>query len=163
MTMAVSSDDLSALAPLPRLPERQFYLHPGQIFVTTEPTLVTTILGPCVSVCLFDEESGTAGLNHYLVPMALAAPSPRSAEVANELLLAKFTEAGISPSALKAKVFGGSAMRSVRSDIAERNVRAALDFLRVAGIPLAASNVGGDRGRKLHFRTTDGAAWVRLL
>jgi chemotaxis protein CheD len=155
--------DISALAPLPQLPERQVYLHPGHIFFSSEATLVVTILGPSVSVCLFDVESGTAGVNHYLVPMKLGAESPRYAEVANELLLSKFTDAGIPATALKAKIFGGAMMQSGKSDLAERNVKAARDFLRQNGIPIVTSDVGGERGRKLHFRTTDGAVWIRLL
>jgi chemotaxis protein CheD len=154
--------DLSATAPLPALPGKHVYLHPGQLVFMTEPAAITTILGPCVSVCLFHNESRVAGVNHYLVPMKLA-DSPRCAEVANAQLLAKFTERGIEPAALKAKVFGGATMRFVKSDLAERNVSAAFEFLRDAGIAVAGSDVGGDRGRKLLFRTTDGTAWIRFL
>jgi chemotaxis protein CheD len=161
--MADRYQDLSASEPLPELPNAHVYLHPGHLFFTTEPTLVTTILGPCVSICLFDEESGAAGVNHYLVPAKLGADSPRFAEVANDMLLRKFVDMDIPVGMLKAKVFGGSVMRSVKSDLAERNIKAAFDFLRKAGIRVAGSDVGGERGRKLHFRTTDGAAWVRFL
>ncbi len=162
-SMADHSWEPAAPVPPPEQLENQLYLHPGHLIFTIEPAMVTTILGPCVSVCLFDEESGAAGLNHYLVPMRLAEDSPRCAGVANELLLAKFTELGIPPFALKAKVFGGARMRSVKSDLADRNIRAAFDFLRDAGIPVVGNDVGGDRGRKLHFRTTDAAAWIRFL
>ena len=155
--------DLSALPPLPELPARHVYLHPGHLFFTTEPTLVSTILGPCVSVCLFDRETGTAGINHYLLPAKVGSDSPRSADIANAMLLEKFTSCGIAIASLRAKVFGGAAMRSVKSDLAERNIGAAVDFLRGKRIPTIASDVGGDRGRKLFFRTTDGAAWVRFL
>ncbi len=161
-SMADVVPNLGAIGPLPD-PEKQIYLHPGRVVFTSEPAIVTTILGPCVSVCIFDDESGTAGINHYLVPMKLGSDSPRYADVANQLLLSKFAEAGIPIEALKAKVFGGAAMRSVKSDLAERNVRAAFEFLRAAAIRVVGSDVGGDRGRKLLFRTTDGAAWVRFL
>lgn len=161
--MADHSYEPGASVPPLELPEKQLYLHPGHLIFTIEPALITTILGPCVSICLFDEESGAAGVNHYLVPMRLAHDSARCADAANELLLARFTEIGIPMSVLKAKVFGGSKMRSVRSDLAERNIKAAFDFLRNAGIAIVGSDVGGDRGRKLHFRTSDGAAWVRFL
>ena len=156
-------EDLSALAPLPNLPDKRIYLRPGQLIFATEPAVVTTILGPCVAVCLFDDTSGTAGVNHYLLPMKLDSDSPRCAEVANKLLLSRFVDAGIPAGSLKAKVFGGATMKSVNTDLAERNVQAALDFLRKAGIRIVSTDVGGDRGRTLQFRTTDGAAWVRLL
>ncbi len=163
MSAAAMDRDLEPTAPAQGLPQKHEYLHPGHVFFSTEPAIVTTILGPCVSVCLFHTPSRTAGVNHYLVPMKLGVESARYAEFANQLLLSKFTDAGIPAEALKAKVFGGAVMRAVKSDLAERNVQAAFEFLRQNGIEVVSSDVGGDRGRKLHFRTTDGTAWIRFL
>jgi chemotaxis protein CheD len=144
-------------------PEKHVYVHPGHLFFTVTPTLVTTILGSCVSVCLFDPESGAAGLNHYLLPMRCEPASPRYADHANEMLFEKFEAVGIPATALRAKVFGGASMGMVENDLAVRNIAAADEFLRRRGIPTLARDVGGNRGRKLIFRTVDGAAWVRLL
>ena len=47
---------------------KRFYLHPGRLLVSTEPAAVTTILGSCVSVCLWDESRGIGGMNHHLLP-----------------------------------------------------------------------------------------------
>src|SRR5260370_577160 len=44
------------------------YLHPGQMFASTEPCVVTTILGSCVAICLWDPSTGVGGANHYLLP-----------------------------------------------------------------------------------------------
>lgn len=159
--MADRYQDLSATA-LPAI-EKQAYVHPGQLFFTKVPTVVTTILGPCVSVCLFDAITGAAGMNHYLLPERLGAASPRFGDVANELLLARFLQLDVPAARLQAKVFGGSMMKSVRNDLAQRNIDAAITFLEQNRVAIVARDVGGDRGRKLHFRTTDGAAWVRLL
>ena len=154
--------DLSAM-PSVTLPEEQAYIHPGKLFFSMTPTLITTILGSCVAVCLFDVESGAAGMNHYLLATKSAVPSPRFADGANEMLLQSFIDARIPITKLKAKVFGGAAMGMFKGDLAARNVAAAFEFLREREIPVIVSDVGGNRGRKLHFRTTDGAAWIRLL
>ncbi len=34
----------------------------------SESAAVTTILGSCVAVCLWDESHGIGGMNHYLLP-----------------------------------------------------------------------------------------------
>ena len=47
---------------------RTVYLHPGQVFVSPDPTEVTTILGSCVAVCVFDPVLRLGGTNHYLLP-----------------------------------------------------------------------------------------------
>ncbi len=57
-------------APAPSTIIASVYLHPGEVYVTGEPTRITTILGSCVSVCLFDARAGVAGLNHFLLPRA---------------------------------------------------------------------------------------------
>ena len=46
----------------------RFYLHPGQIFVSAESSAVTTILGSCVAVCLYDRHLEIGGINHFLLP-----------------------------------------------------------------------------------------------
>jgi len=47
---------------------RRIFLHAGQISVATEPTEITTILGSCVAICLWDPGSGVGGMNHYMLP-----------------------------------------------------------------------------------------------
>jgi chemotaxis protein CheD len=150
---------------LPAAAERQTYLHPGQLYFGTEPTVVTTVLGSCVSVCLYDEEHTAAGVNHFLLPGSLArTESPRFGESANAILLLRFRELGVAVSRLRAKVFGGASMGgSNAGDLASRNIEVAVDFLRGHGIPIVSQDTGGERGRKLIFRTTDATAWVRLL
>jgi chemotaxis protein CheD len=145
--------------------ERQTYLHPGQLCFVTEPTVVTTVLGSCVSVCLYDEEQTAAGVNHFLLPGNLGScESPRFGESANVMLLARFRELGVPASRLRAKVFGGASMGgSSAGDLASRNVDVAVAFLRSQGIPIVSQDTGGERGRKLIFRTSDATAWVRLL
>lgn len=139
------------------------YVHPGQLFFTSEDAVIVTILGSCVAVCLYHRDGRAGGMNHFLLPSGHGPASPRFADTANRLLLDRFSALGLPRRDLRAKVFGGAAMGLIKSDLAERNIAAAFDFLRGAGITVEASDVGGDRGRKLHFRTTDGAAWLRLL
>jgi chemotaxis protein CheD len=149
----------------PSVMEKQTYLHPGQLCFATDPTVVTTVLGSCVSVCLYDEEHTAAGVNHFLLPGTLArTESPRFGESANAILLLRFRELGLPVSRLRAKVFGGASMGgSAAGDLASRNVEVAVDFLRGHGIPIVSQDTGGERGRKLIFRTSDATAWVRLL
>ena len=148
---------------MPSEPENNVYLHPGHIYFTQTPTIVTTILGSCVSVCLFAEARGAAGMNHYVLPVTSGLDSPRFAPVANEMLLQRFAAEGIARTELRAKIFGGASIGIIRNSLASRNIAAADDFLSGLGIPVEARDVGGSRGRKLLFRTSDGAAWVRLL
>jgi chemotaxis protein CheD len=145
------------------------YLHPGQLHVATEPTLVTTILGSCVAVCLWDITQGIGGINHYLLPVGLKTASNglRYGNVAIEHLLEKLERTGARRSNLRAKVFGGAcvldAMRDRANHLGDKNVEMAQRVLAEAGIPVVASDVGGSRGRKLIFYPHDGTVLVKLL
>jgi chemotaxis protein CheD len=148
------------------LPAR--YLPPGQLIVSAEPLVVTTILGSCVSLCLWDAAAGIGGINHYLLPAGVGAESQleRYGDYANERLLQQLLALGAKVSRMKAKVFGGACVLVAfrkGSDFAERNARVAMEFVRERGISLVADDVGGKRGRKLRFHTNDGTALIRYV
>lgn len=148
---------------------KSVYLHPGQLFVATEPAAVTTILGSCVAVCVWDVVLGIGGINHYLLPAGVKTASTglRYGNVAIEQLLEKVSRAGAVNSNLRAKLFGGAcvldAMRGKENHLGDKNVEIARKLLSEAGIPVVASDVGGGRGRKLIFHPHEGSALVKLL
>lgn len=145
---------------------RSSYLHPGQVAAFAEPTQVTTILGSCVSICLFDEHLSLAGLNHFVMPdLSSAEPSARFAGPAFEELLERIRALGARMTHLQAKVFGGSGIlgASYEDTIGARNVVVARALLSLCDIPIVGEDVGGAAGRKLLFDTRDGSAWVRRL
>jgi len=141
------------------------YLHPGQIAVSDRPLTISTVLGSCVAVCLWDEARGTGGMNHYLLPVSpKGSASARYADHAVPELVARVRSAG-GGGALVAKVFGGACVIEAfhHDQLGDRNVEAARELLRRAGVPIVAEDVGGRRGRKLHFCLADGRVAVRVL
>ena len=145
------------------------YLHAGQLFVSAEPTLVTTILGSCVSVGLWDEASGIGGINHYLLdyPVGAHPQAPRFGFLAIPLLIERLCAAGANRRNLAAKIFGGASINCTtpnsRLDLGGRNVDLAMEMLERERIPILYSHVRGSRGRKLLFQTDDGCGWVKEL
>ena len=161
----------AALAPAwlaaPPVAVRTLYLHPGRVLVSAEPVLLTTILGSCVAMCLWDDVAGLGGVNHFLLAEASeAGGSPRYARPAFVELRDQLVALGASPWRLRAKLFGGASLNpgaSGASAIGLRNVEAARRLLEQAPIPVLAEDVGGCHGRKLIFETHTGHAWVRAL
>jgi chemotaxis protein CheD len=143
------------------------YLHAGDLIVATEPTAIVTILGSCVSVCLWDAEAGVGGLNHYLLPFHVEREqSARFGSVAIPRLVEQVVAAGADPGRLQAKVFGGASVIGAFSRgrrLGDDNAKLALESLQAIGVPVREQDVGGTKGRKLVFHTDDGAAWIRLL
>ena len=143
------------------------YLHPGQSLIATVPTLVTTILGSCVSVCLWDDANRIGGLTHYLLPRPISAQTEaaRFGTTAIRQLVDQLRGRGATQ--LTAKIFGGASMNSALAaagrDLGTQNVTVAQTILAELGIPVAATDSGGASGRKLLFQTDDGTAFVKYL
>lgn len=143
------------------------YLLPGQLHAASEATAISTVLGSCVSVCLFDGLARVGGMNHYLLPTEVDKErSPRLGGAAMEMLLADVLALGARRSRLEAKVFGGASVLGGavgRRRLGDENVKLALRILEALAVPVVGGDVGGTRGRKIVFHTDDGAAWVRSL
>ena len=73
----------------------------GEFHVSTEPSVAfSTVLGSCVSVCLFDDVMKVGGMNHYLLAESSGqnSDSLRYGAHAMELLINKLLRTGASRS-----------------------------------------------------------------
>lgn len=162
------AEDLQHGARAPAVGDRaQVYLHAGQLAVVTTPTAITTVLGSCVAVCLYDPIARVGGMNHFLLPHAVERErSARFGAIAVPQLIDAVVRAGACRGGLVAKVFGGaSVIASMRPGVTlgGENADLALRLLAEASIPVLDRDVGGNRGRKVVFLADEGTAWVRHL
>jgi chemotaxis protein CheD len=141
------------------------FLYPGQVFVTRDPMTISTILGSCAAVCLWDRHKRAGGMNHYLLPEGQAeGPNRlRYGNIANPELLREVLALGCEVRNLQAKIFGGSSAFAVdlSNSVGTRNVDLAESFLRSAGIPIVEREVSGKHGRRLVFQVADGVTMIK--
>lgn len=141
------------------------FLYPGQLFVSKDPVVITTILGSCAALCLWDYRKKVGGMNHYLLPEGEDdGPNRlRYGNFANPALLKELLALGCEIKNLQAKVFGGSSAFSANPTqaVGTRNCALAEEFLRTNGIRLVGKDVSGKHGRKLIFQTHDGVTMIR--
>lgn len=141
-------------------------MYPGRVVASSTGHLLRTVLGSCVSVCLFDPDLRIGGMNHYLLADASATEggSARYCGPAIQRLIGQLLGLGATQSRLVAKVVGGSGATSGGGlDVGVRNVAAARRLLGEERIPIVGEDVGGPRGRRLSFDTADGTASVSLI
>jgi len=127
------------------------YLHAGHLFVSGTPCRVSTILGSCVSVALFDPVAQVGGLNHFLLPQGPehTAPSARFGMVAVPWLIEALLAAGAQRRALQAKVFGGACvLRAFRSSEPSPQANGGAGSASLGSISLPALRAGGSLGQK---------------
>lgn len=144
------------------------FLHPCTLFVHREEHWVSTILGSCVSLCLWDPQLQLGGINHYMLPLwnGEGLPTPKYGNIAIEKLLERMLKLGCSRERLVAKLFGGAkviAGEVAPFSVGDRNALVAHEILVHHGIQIAVSEVGGTRGMRLIFNTRTGKVLVKRL
>ncbi len=139
----------------------KLFVYPGEIQVSREPAIITTILGSCIAVCLWDQRQNIGGMNHFVLPLWNndGIPSPRYGNIAIPKLLEKMTDMGSQRRDLVAKVFGGGAVIQSASghlNVGERNIELARKMLTELRIPISGSSCGETHSRKIWFETETG-------
>lgn len=141
---------------------------PGEFYVDNQDVLITTTLGSCIAVCLWDRERQIGGLNHFMLPDGPSdgtASGGRYGAYAMDQLIGELIKRGANRSSLEAKVFGGGAvidgMNSIQ--VGERNTQFALDYLRTERIPVVSKDVLDIYPRKVAFLPKTGKALVKRL
>lgn len=164
-------------------------IYPGELYITKKSELITTILGSCISIVLFDEQNSIGGINHYMLPAAppeskknSGLPITRFGEYAIKTLIQEMINQGASLKNLKAKIFGGSNVLNFSSKkderkkdaqkkdiqkkdalIGEENINFARKFLKKIGIPIVSEDVGGVSSRKIFFDTTNYKVFLKRI
>jgi len=141
------------------------FLKAGDVFASDKPHIVCTVLGSCVSICLWDRRQRVGGMNHFQQPGGDHADFLTCAK-AIYCLVQRMDRLGCKRSHLNAMVFGGARVIDAFvgvSDIGTANIAAAEFALDEIGIAMVYRHVGGTRGRKVFFRTDTGGYGVKLL
>lgn len=137
------------------------FLYPAALYASKLPTKVSTILGSCVAVCLYDPVLKIGGINHFMLPYwnGQGLASPKYGNIAIEKLFEKMLSNGSQKVNIRAKVFGGGEVIETNISqfhIGERNIQVALEMLEEYRIPIIAKSLGGKLGRKIEFCTDTG-------
>jgi chemotaxis receptor (MCP) glutamine deamidase CheD len=145
---------------------REVTLYLGDVHAAYEPTLVKTLLGSCVSVCLYDPMRRIGGMNHFMLPQGRGddGASPRFGVPAMENMIAALIELGGSPRRFVAKVFGGAQMLDLEEPLAgvpQQNIAFAKAFLAAGDIPIVGEDVGGSTARNVHFHSDTGRVFIK--
>lgn len=136
----------------------------GGVCVEAAPAQLSTVLGSCVSICLWSAERKIGGLNHFLLPWSTPEDqSTQRGDVAWGRLLERMLVAGAPRRTLVAKIFGGASSAPAVWRMGAENILCAWESLAHAKIRVAAADVGGRRGRHVTFNVSTGVALVRYL
>ncbi|MCF6177944.1 MAG: chemotaxis protein CheD [Geopsychrobacter sp.] len=144
-----------------------FFIKPGELLIIEEEALITTVLGSCVSLILYNARTGLAGFCHAVFPKACPTESGyRFVDQAFCHLLNQFVRAGISRAETSVQLYGGADMFMKGQSaigVGRKNIAMAHDILRNYNLRPVVCNTGGLRGRKLMFHTNSGRVKMDFL
>ncbi len=146
-------------------------IYPGEFFVSENDEIIGTLLGSCISVCLFDPGNGIAGMNHYMLPGKITNNdifSDNSARYGinaiNELIV-EMKKKGARMNDLIAKVFGGGHVLSIESseNIPIDNIRLARVMMEMEDVPIEEIDVGANCARKILMDVKTGKVYLKKI
>ena len=159
--------------PVARYFDKQFQVEaakllPGQYHAAADDILIVTVLGSCVSACLWDPLRRIGGMNHFMLPGATrsaAAPSATLGVYAMEVLINRLLKLGAERGRLQAKLFGGASVLEGMDalNIGTQNAGFALEFLAEERIPVVAQDLYDVCPRKVYFYPVTGKVLVKRL
>lgn len=156
---------------------RTHYLKPGEVYLANEPSLVTTVLGSCITITMHHRPTGLSIMCHAVLPSRSDARKRDSegrdifqyVDSSIEWMVAQYEKLGIKPGAVEVKMFGGAAMFPETGTpardigVGRKNIDTAVDALEKHHMSLTAWNVGGNQGRKLIFNSLTGEVLARFI
>lgn len=125
--------------------------------------VISTLLGSCVSCCLWDPEVQIGGMNHMLLAVKKHDTTATTLAGVNamELLINELIKRGAHRDRLLAKAFGGARMVSGLPGIGDANADFTLRFLEAEGIRVVGQSLGGYQARSLRFWPATGRVMQR--
>jgi chemotaxis protein CheD len=146
------------------------FLKPGELYVSDIPTIVSTILGSCIAVTIYNKRLKLGGICHAMLPRSPFAKEHsvfRYADSSILYMLNKFTTMGIKKDEMEIKLLGGAdvidRINEDTASIGRKNIDIALEIIKNESLHLVISDVGGRMGRKVHFYTHTGKILLKRI
>lgn len=141
--------------------------------IVKNPEKVLTIgLGSCVGISFYDKRKNIAGLAHIMLPDSTKfkkiTNEMKYADLAVPMLLSKMKALGCENRNIEVKIAGGASMvqfadSQIISDVGKRNIEAVIAIMKLTGIPIIASEVGGNKGRTMIVNSKGGIVEIKSI
>ncbi|MBW2605027.1 MAG: chemotaxis protein CheD [Deltaproteobacteria bacterium] len=139
-------------SPVPK----NYFLKPGFIYVSTKPTMISTVVGSGIAVCVFDRRQKVGGMNHFQFPV-ITSPKQATARYGNvavSALINLMIDEGSKSEHLEAQILGGAYNPEISNkNIGIDNIKIARNVLTKKRVRIVSEDVGGEKGRKIIFNT----------
>jgi chemotaxis receptor (MCP) glutamine deamidase CheD len=149
---------------------KEVTLYIGGFHASEEPTLIKTLLGSCIAVCLHDPVARVGGMNHFMLPRggthAYAPDASRFGVHAMDCLIGAMMKAGADRRRFVAKIFGGAHVLDMKESLVsvpQQNIDFIRTFLSAEGFPVLSEDLGGYQPRHVQYFSHTGRARIKRV
>lgn len=153
------------------------YIHPGEACFSSDPIVVTTVLGSCLSITMYSGKIKYAGISHCQLPNCRSSnmncdncQDPfKYVNCTIMHMVKKFEQMHIKRNDIEVKIFGGADIFKSASgenrinSVGRQNIQTALETLAMFNMRAITSDIGGELGRKIFFLTATGDIFLSRL
>jgi chemotaxis protein CheD len=145
------------------------FLKPGELFLSREPAIVSTVLGSCVSITIFEPSAGLGAMCHVMLPSGSMDAGFKFVDSTLGYMVEMIDGMGIRLAMCEVKMFGGAdvllprELEGIRLSVGQQNILEARRRLDALGIVTKSSDVGGLYGRKLFFNSHTGEVFLKKV
>lgn len=146
------------------------FVSEGDFYVSTSPyEVLTTVLGSCIAVCIWDPVAGCGGMNHFLLPVqtspsdGLPSAELRFGSYSIERLVNALISRGAIRERMEVKVFGGANMSTTQGNHGHANADFVEAYLERERLKVVAKSLRGTSARRVRFYASTGRARVRQI
>lgn len=145
------------------------FLKPGELFLSCDPAIVSTVLGSCVSITFFEPVMRLGAMCHVMLPSGSRDDGFKYVDSTLGYMVERIVAMGVRLASCEVKLFGGADVlmprkpQGTRLSIGQQNILEALRRLDVLGVVPKSCDVGGKHGRKLFFHSHTGDVFLKKV
>ena len=155
------------------------FLKPGEIYISDKPVAVSTVLGSCVSITMFNRQQKLGAICHGLLSKCTHTKKRGCHKICKDLhkyvdcafsyMKQKFLSHSMNQDEIEVKLFGGAEILLPHDHkkgiitVGEKNIKVAKQLIKAEGFKIIASATGGTAGRKLFFLPHTGEVYLKQL
>ena len=151
-------------------------LLPGEFAVGHKDEIIVTVLGSCITACIYETGLGVGGMNHFMLPFEkyknrksinkvtnYKSLTARYGNVAMEMLINEIIKIGGMRYNLIAKIFGGASITDTSVDIGSENISFVREYLTLEDIKIVSEDVGGFLPRKVYYIPDTNDVYIKKI
>ena len=137
---------------------------PGDHYVSYAPDeVLSTVLGSCISACIYDPKTKRGGMNHFMLPKSDSgtwggnSAGMRFGNFAMEVLINEILTLGRKRTDLELKIFGGGQIMGDIMGVGYKNIAFINDYIRSENLHVTQKSLGERFARRLFYFPATGS------